>query len=121
MDFYLASGFSNRYNLRELAEKLIAKGHTVQSSWIYLEERADRNEASIWDVFASEIARQNKIDLDKFLLLKHCTILGLLSHDPKDKVIELSFFRRGNQQNHANSSLIEDLILALQTFQMPNL
>ena len=65
MNFYLASGYSNRYNLRELAQDLIRKGHTIQSSWIYIEDRPDRTDSSIWDSFAADIARFNLQDLEK--------------------------------------------------------
>lgn len=63
MKFYLASGFSNRYNLRELAKELEKKGHTVQSSWIWLEERPSREDPN-WDEFVQNIALDNLSNLE---------------------------------------------------------
>lgn len=62
MKIYLASGFNWRHNFRALAKNIEAKGHTVTSSWIYIDERPERNHP-FWDEFAKAIAASNLIDL----------------------------------------------------------
>ena len=62
MRIYLASGFNWRHNFRTLAKNIEAKGHTVTSSWIWLDERPERNTED-WDNFAKKIAASNLIDL----------------------------------------------------------
>lgn len=62
MRIYLASGFNWRHNFRTLAKNIEAKGHTVTSSWIYIDERPERSHP-FWDEFAKAIAASNLIDL----------------------------------------------------------
>lgn len=62
MRIYLASGFNWRHNFRALAKNIEAKGHTVTSSWIWIDERPERSSEE-WDDFAKKIAAQNLIDL----------------------------------------------------------
>lgn len=62
MRIYLASGFNWRHNFRALAKNIEAKGHTITSSWIWIDERPERN-SDEWDQFASRIAATNLIDL----------------------------------------------------------
>lgn len=62
MRIYLASGFNWRHNFRALAKNIEAKGHTVTSSWIWIDERPERN-SKTWDDFARKIAAENLIDL----------------------------------------------------------
>lgn len=69
-NIYLASGFSWRHNFRELSKKLECKGHTVTSSWIWVEERPDRK-SRYWDDFATKIAASNLIDL----LRSNCLVI----------------------------------------------
>lgn len=64
MNIYLASGFHRRTNLRALTTDLIANGHSVTSSWVWLNERPAR-ETEEWPEFAKKIAGQNLIDLIK--------------------------------------------------------
>ena len=59
---YLASGFRARYRFRDFANFLKPHGIEVCSSWIWVEERPDR-EAADWDYFAGNIAKQNYLDL----------------------------------------------------------
>lgn len=64
MRIYLASGFNWRHNFRCLAKNIEAKGHTVTSSWIWIDERPERSSGD-WDEFAKKIAASNLIDLHR--------------------------------------------------------
>lgn len=59
---YLASGFNRRHELRGLTPRLIAKGYFVCSSWIWIEERPDKD-APFYSDFAKKIANINFLDL----------------------------------------------------------
>ena len=61
---YLASGFNWRHNFRALAKNIEAKGHTITSSWIWIDERPERDSED-WDNFAQRIAASNLIDLSR--------------------------------------------------------
>lgn len=62
LNIYLASGFNWRNNFRCLAKNIEAKGHTISSSWIWIDKRPERNSEE-WDNFATKIASSNLIDL----------------------------------------------------------
>ena len=62
MKIYLASGFNWRHNFRALAKNIEAKGHTITSSWIWIDERPERDSEE-WDDFAKKISASNLIDL----------------------------------------------------------
>lgn len=64
MRIYLASGFNWRHNFRILAKNIEAKGHTITSTWIWIDHRPERNSED-WDNFATKIAATNLIDLHR--------------------------------------------------------
>lgn len=64
---YLASGFHQRRQLRELAKSIqqlkAYAPYEICSSWIWVEGRPERGQPD-WDEFAREIAYKNIIDLE---------------------------------------------------------
>ncbi len=62
MKIYLASGFHHRQVLRRVAAKLEARGHEVVSSWIWIDERPERESMAYFE-FAKEVAAVNLVDL----------------------------------------------------------
>lgn len=64
MNFYLASGFSHRYALRNLGKVLEELGHNVVSQWLYLEVRPDPDDPDK-DIFLREIGQKNYEDLQR--------------------------------------------------------
>lgn len=62
MRIYLASGFRQRFILRRAAIWLMAHGHEIVSTWIWIEERPSREDVD-FDTFAREIAEKNLKEL----------------------------------------------------------
>lgn len=62
MRIYLASGFRQRLILRRAAIWLMTHGHEIVSTWIWLEERPNREDGD-FDVFACDIAEKNLYEL----------------------------------------------------------
>lgn len=62
MKIYLASGFRQRFVLRQAALALSMRGHEVVSSWIWLEGRPNRGDDT-FESFAVDIARRNLQEL----------------------------------------------------------
>ncbi len=62
MKIYLASGFRHRFVLRGVADSLVEMGHKVVSSWIWIDERPERNSV-LYEAFAKRVAARNRFDL----------------------------------------------------------
>ena len=62
MRVYLASGFRQRFVLRRAAVWLMAHGHEIVSTWIWIEERPSREDLD-FGTFAREIAEKNLCEL----------------------------------------------------------
>lgn len=62
MRVYLASGFRQRFVLRRAAIWFMAQGHEIVSTWIWIDERPNREDLD-FDTFARKIAEKNLLEL----------------------------------------------------------
>lgn len=62
MKIYLASGYHHRFALRKVADQLKERGHEVVSSWIWIDERPERDSFH-YEEFAKRVAARNRFDL----------------------------------------------------------